>query len=242
MPYFHTGLEPLLEKIALNVGPSTAIHPEAMHPQHAARVQARASTQPSQGPFNLHGLGGTLPEHLQSHPEAQDPRYLARMTRHNAQGMPSAGRGPTPEGPIQLPGQVAKPPEAAPGYKLSPEEEAHAAKLKTMSPEQRRSALGLSRDQDAASLGITPEMVASAGKPTPAAPTPPGVLQRFGHGAKRFGKGLGYGLAGTALLAGGAGAWALNKQKEEDDQRRGVAWAPMQGTPGTSYAGPGYGG
>lgn len=39
---FTTGLEDLLEKVALRVGPSTAIHPEALHPQYAARVARRA--------------------------------------------------------------------------------------------------------------------------------------------------------------------------------------------------------
>ncbi len=36
-----TGLEGLLAKVAMNIGPSTAVHPEAMHPQYAARAAAR---------------------------------------------------------------------------------------------------------------------------------------------------------------------------------------------------------
>lgn len=43
---FKTGLEQLLEKVAFNVGPSTAFHPEAMHPQYAARVQQRMQARP----------------------------------------------------------------------------------------------------------------------------------------------------------------------------------------------------
>lgn len=45
---FKTGLENLTEKVALKLGPSTAIHPEAMHPQYAARVARRAQPQPPQ--------------------------------------------------------------------------------------------------------------------------------------------------------------------------------------------------
>jgi hypothetical protein len=44
---FKTGLENLTAKIALRVGPSTAIHPEAMHPQYAARVARRAAPAPA---------------------------------------------------------------------------------------------------------------------------------------------------------------------------------------------------
>ena len=39
---FKTGLEYLVEKVGLQVGPSTAIHPEALHPQYAARAARRA--------------------------------------------------------------------------------------------------------------------------------------------------------------------------------------------------------
>lgn len=44
---FKTGLEDLTAKIALRVGPSTAFHPEAMHPQYAARVARRAAPTPA---------------------------------------------------------------------------------------------------------------------------------------------------------------------------------------------------
>jgi hypothetical protein len=45
---FKTGLENLMEKVALRVGPPTAIHPEAMHPQYAARVARRTQPTPPQ--------------------------------------------------------------------------------------------------------------------------------------------------------------------------------------------------
>ena len=45
---FRTGLEDLMEKVALRVGPSTAPHPEALHPQFAARKARRAQAAPPQ--------------------------------------------------------------------------------------------------------------------------------------------------------------------------------------------------
>ena len=80
--------------------------------------------------------------------------------------------------------------------------------------------------------------------PTATSPSAPQAVpgpsfgQRAGQAARSVGKGIGYGLAGAGLLAGTGTAWALSKQKEEDDRLRGsTAWTPMQGTPGTSYMG-----
>lgn len=42
-----TGLEELLEKLAFGVGPSTAVHPEALHPAYAARAARRAAPAPA---------------------------------------------------------------------------------------------------------------------------------------------------------------------------------------------------
>src|SRR5574343_545455 len=38
---FKTGLEDLVDKVAMVAGAPTAIHPEALHPQYAARVARR---------------------------------------------------------------------------------------------------------------------------------------------------------------------------------------------------------
>jgi hypothetical protein len=77
---------------------------------------------------------------------------------------------------------------------------------------------------------------------------PPGVVQRFGQGAlalpgrvrqgaRNAGRNLALG-AGATLGLGALGAgWAAHKQHEEDDKLRGVAYAPMSGTPGTSFMG-----
>jgi len=181
MSYFRTGLEPLLEKIALNIGPSTAVHPEAMHPQYAERAARRAPP-------------------------------------------PTANRGP-----IQLGGVMG----------LTPAEEAHATRLRGMTPEQRRQDFGLpTTPADQRQHAIQHEMTradanmptATKPRPTATGPVPPGVLQRFGQGAKRGVKGLALGT-GVALGLGALGTgWALNKQHEEDARNRGVAYAPMQGT------------
>ena len=235
MPYFVTGLEGLLEKIALNIGPATAPRPEGMHRDYAA---AAASHNAAVRPAPRGASGTAAPRQiapLREERRYKDPATAQAYIQAKIHG-PQVTSGPS----VQL----------APG-------------MPTM--EQHQQAQNAARDASHAAHGITPEMIAAAGgHPGAANPagayvgltgasahetaapmhrqdTPPNVLQRFGQGARGVGRNLGRGLGyGTAAALGlgtlGAG-WALSKQHEEDDKQRGVAYAPMSGTPGTSFMG-----
>lgn len=92
--------------------------------------------------------------------------------------------------------------------------------MRGMSPEQRAHELGLSRDQQNAHF-MQQNNIAAAPTQT--------RMQRAGAGAQRFMRGTGRALGWGALAAGGALAYGLHRQNQEDRDARNLVYAPMEG-------------
>ncbi len=95
--------------------------------------------------------------------------------------------------------------------------------MRGMSSEQRANELGLGRDAQNAHF-MQQHNIAPAGA------SAPNRLQRAGAGANRFMRGAGRALGWGALAAGGALAYGLHRQNQEDRDARNLVYAPMEGS------------
>ena len=206
MPYFTTGLEGLLEKVAGGV-----VMPPV--PRSAPKAAPRPASPAAPGA-----------------PPKAAPKPAAPTSAGPTAPQPAAAAAP----------QAAAAPKAQPGYENTPQMQAAADKLKqrnaqrrSASPADQMQASSDANDAFMKTYDITPQP-ASSDMTAPGAPGNAGPMQagpgRFRRTLGRVGKGVGLGVGVAALGAG----WAAHRQQKEDDKVRGLAYAPISGTGGTT--------
>ena len=217
-----TGLEGLLEKLAFGVGPSTAVHPEAMHPAYAARAARRAAPAAPSAPIAVGPAGRQ---------QAHDARVQAQTpVGQGAPRLPSgaiplgaaAAQAAAPTGPhptLAAAKATYAPPGGAPAAAASTAPPAQPMARLTPTPEE---AAWLARDPRQRTYDEINHLLATAernlGEVSPGAAAAAHAAPRAGWG----GTALRWGA--PAALALGAGAAIASS---DDDRYRNLVNAPI---------------